>query len=335
MNSLVQSRAICGPILACLLGAAFGGPSGCQQRHPTIAVIPRTEGNLLWESEHVGAEFAARRTGASIYWIAPTREDDVEGQIALVERTASSRFEGLVLAPDQALSLISPVRHVLTRGIPTVIIGSPLPLPAGGNLSYVLNDDEEAGRLAADRIGTLLHGRGTVAVLGMTPEVIGLMVRERSFERALAVRFPQISIVDKHLGLLNAPHEEQLTEETLRAHPDLNAIIALTSSSVDGALSALDSMHALRVRVVGFDYDGMPPPFDRYPNLDCIIQEDTRSMGEQAIELIRARRSGASVSAITRISPTLITMANLNTAPVRRMLAQDWTLGRWNWSPTR
>ena len=137
------------------------------------------------------------------------------------------------------------------------------------------------------------------------------------------------------MGLLNAPHEEQLTEETLRAHPDLNAIIALTSSSVDGALSALDSMHALRVRVVGFDYDGMPPPFDRYPNLDCIIQEDTRSMGEQAIELIRARRSGASVSAITRISPTLITMANLNTAPVRRMLAQDWTLGRWNWSPTR
>src|SRR5579875_2416526 len=181
-----------------LLVFAIGCP--LRRQPPTIAVIPRTEGTLLWESAHVGAEFAAHHTGASIYWIAPTREDDVEGQIALVERMTSGRYQGLVLAPDQALSLISPVRRVLAQGIPTVIIGSPLPLPAGGKLSYILNDDEEAGRLAAQRIGTVLHGRGTVAVLGMTPDVTGIMVRERSFERALAAAFPEVRVVEKHLG---------------------------------------------------------------------------------------------------------------------------------------
>lgn len=322
-----------GSILASLL---FGGVSGCRaHRQPTIAVIPRTEGTLLWESEHVGTEFAAHQTGASIYWIAPTREDDVEGQIALVERIASRRFQGLVLAPDQALSLITPVRRVLARAIPTVIIGSPLPLPAGGKLSYILNDDQEAGRLAAERIGNLLHGRGTVAVLGMTPDVAGVMIRERSFEQALAAGFPQISIVEKYMGLLNVPHEQQIAEETLRAHPGLGAIVALTSSSLDGTLSALDSVPQARgIRVVGFDYGGLPP-FDRYHSLDCIIQADTRSMGERAIDLIQARRSGAAVPEVIRIPPTLITAASLNTGPVRRMLAQDWTLGRWNWSSTQ
>jgi ribose transport system substrate-binding protein len=336
MHPLPQSGRRTGLFVAGWLAALLGFVTGCASRQPRIAVIPRTEGTLLWESEHVGAEYAAHRTGASIYWIAPTREDDVEGQIALVERMAGGRFQGMVLAPDQALSLISPVRRVLARGIPTVIIGSPLPLPPGANLSYILNDDEAAGRLAAERIGTLLHGRGTVAVLGMTPEVTGIMMRERSFEQTLADRFPQISVVEKHFGLLNVPHEQQLAEETLRAHPDLSGVLALTSSSLDGTLSALDSVqHSGAVHVVGFDYAGMPPPFDRYRGLDCVIQEDTRSMGERAIDLIQARRSGASVPDVIRIPPTVITAANLNSAPVRRMLAQDWTLGRWNWSPTQ
>lgn len=64
------------------------------------------------------------RTGASLYWRAPTREDDIETQISLVEHVAQGNYQGLVLAPDQALSLISPVRLVLSRRIPTVIIGS-------------------------------------------------------------------------------------------------------------------------------------------------------------------------------------------------------------------
>ena len=34
------------------------------------------------------------------------REDDVEAQIELVDRVVSSGYQGLVLAPDQALSLL-------------------------------------------------------------------------------------------------------------------------------------------------------------------------------------------------------------------------------------
>ena len=59
--------------------------AGCQRNSPiTIAVIPRTTGTMLWEPEHGGAQAAALKLGARIYWNAPTREDDIEGQIALV-----------------------------------------------------------------------------------------------------------------------------------------------------------------------------------------------------------------------------------------------------------
>src|SRR5215831_13815113 len=100
--------------------------SGCHRSAPTkIAVIPRTTGAMMWEPEHGGVLAAALRSGAQVYWNAPTREDDIQGQIALVERVADGGYQGLVLAPDHALALITPVRRAISRGVSTVIIGSP------------------------------------------------------------------------------------------------------------------------------------------------------------------------------------------------------------------
>jgi len=144
-------RPLCAWLLAPILCATAN--SCGSQKQELIAFIPQTDGMMLWDSAHAGAETAASRTGSSIYWNAPMREDDIAAQVRLVNKVASSsRYQGLVIAPTQALSLVSPVRRALARGIPTVIIDSPLSLPPGGKLSYILNDDEAAGRMAADRV---------------------------------------------------------------------------------------------------------------------------------------------------------------------------------------
>lgn len=310
--------------------------AGCgHRRPPTIAVIPQTEGTMMWEGVHVGAESAAAETGSSIYWIAPTREDDIEAQIRLVNRITNGHYDGLVLAPDQALSLISPVRRALSRGIPTVIIGSPLPIPAAGNLSYILNDDEAGGRYAAKRVGKLLGGHGSVAILGLNPDVSSTMTRARAIEETLARDYPGIDIATERMGTFNAPHEQQVAEDALRAHPGLAAIVTLMSASLDGTLSALGSTpRGHNVHVIAFDGSGVPA-FGNNPNLDCVIQENTRAMGRKAVELIHDRMLERQVPAVIRLEPTVITAENLNSAPVRYLLSQDWTLGRWRWSPTQ
>lgn len=317
-----------GAALAIALCAASCG----SRARITIAVIPQTEGNMIWEAAHVGVATGADRTGASIYWNAPTREDDVEAQIALVERVTEGNYQGLVLAPDQALSLISPVRSALARGIPTVIIGSPLPIPAGGNLYYILNDDALGGQLAAKRVGELLHGHGSVAMLGINPDVTGTMIRARSFEEYLVQNFPAIRIVSRRMGSFNFPHEQQVAQDTLRAHPDLDVIVAFMSTSVDGTTAALSASAApSSIKVIGFDLGGYPS-FEHNSSLDCIIQEDTRSMGERAIELIHARRHGQPAPSIIKLPPVVIDRDNIDTPRVQAMLSQDWTLGHTHWS---
>jgi ribose transport system substrate-binding protein len=305
-----------------LAGVALLSLSGCQRNSAVaIAVIPRTCGTIMWEPEHSGAQATALKLGARIYWNAPTREDDVEGQIALVERVSSENYQGIVLAPDQARSLITPIRRAMQRGLSIVVVGSPLPVPAGERLSYILNDDEAGGRIAGQRIAAILHGTGSVAILGIDSDITGIMTRARSLEEFLARNYPRIRII-KRTGSFNVPHEQQVAEETLKGNPDLDAVVALTATSTFGALSALGNVRSGRqIRIVGFDPDSLN--FDN-PHLDSIVIEDTQKMGVDAVRQVVAQIHGQSGPLVTQCEPLLVTRENVHSAEVSQLTSMDW-----------
>jgi len=295
---------------------------GCHGRDAvTIAVIPRTSGTFLWEPMHVGAEIAAQSTGLKIYWNAPTREDDIQGQIALLEKVVAGGYKGLVLAPDHSLALITPVRLALSHGLPTVIVGSRLPIPAGGKLSYILNDDEEAGRMAAKYVAEILQNKGSVVVLGIDPDIAGIMVRARSLEKTLQ-SYPSIRIVDKRIGAFNTPYDQQIAEECLRQHPDVTAIVALTSTSTRGSSIAISHVEH-RIHLVGFDdVDDLRPL--REGRTDAIITQNSREMGFQAVTSLAAQLQGKVIPGETKIPPVLLTNKNLDTPQTQQLLSNTW-----------
>jgi ribose transport system substrate-binding protein len=303
---------------------------GCQRQRPiTIAVIPRTSGTALWEPEHGGAMAAASEVGAKIYWNAPTRDDDIQGQIALVEQVIGGNFQGLILAPDHSLALITPVRSALWRGLPTVIVGSPLAIPPGNLLSYVLNDDEAGGRMAAERVASLLPGNGSVAILGINPDITGIMIRTKSLEQFLAKNYPNIHVVAKRMGSFNLPHEQQVAEETLKSNPELDVIIALTSTSTNGAVAAMESRPpAHAVKIIGFDPDSAALA---NPLVDSLIMQNTKKMGSEAVHLIVSRIHGEAVPANMLLEPVMITRENVNSPEIRELTSMDWSPRQRHW----
>jgi ribose transport system substrate-binding protein len=305
-----------------LAGCSFNSP-------PKIAVIPETEGEVSWDSVRYGAEAAAKNGAASIYWNAPSREDDVEAQIALVEDVANRRYQGLVLAPDHALALISPVRRLLSQGIPISIIGSSLPIPSSAGITNVINDDELGGRMAAQRVAMLLGGRGQIAVLGINPDFLGNMIRTRAFEGELARVAPAIGIVERRIGSFNVPHEQQVAQETLKTHPKLDLIVAMMWASSEGVIRTLNSTNEFRaVKLIAFDSTSVPP-FDRSINLDAVIQEDIRTMGQKGTEAVIARLKRQAVPSLEIIRPILITRDNIDSREVHDLFPGLWETGDW------
>lgn len=305
---------------------------GCyRQTHDRIAVIPRTTGRIVWESLHTGVEAAGYTDGIRIYWNAPTRQDDVGGQIALIDRlVARGGLQGIVIAPDQSLALITPVRRAVAHGIPVVILGSPLLTPPSGKLVYVLNDEEEAGRIAARRVAAILHGKGTVAILGINPDIAGILRRARSFEALLVQSYPDIHVIDKRVGSFNVPHEQQVAEETLKAAPHLDSILTLSASTTEGVLSTIGSNPEYSgIKVVGFDPD--PVEFNS-PNLDSLVLENMPGMGACAINIIRDLQAGKTVPSRIEMEPMLVTRENVRSAQVRQWSSTDFRPGpHRNW----
>jgi ribose transport system substrate-binding protein len=299
---------------------------GCRFSDPqTIAAIPQTTGFSFWEAEHAGAETAALKTGYRLYWNAPTRDDDVERQIQIVDRVVRNGDRGLILAPDQSLALITPVRRAIAHGVRIVIVASPLSIPAGKNLAYILNDDEETGRIVALRMGKILHDKGSVAIMGIDPNITANLVQVRSFEVTLRRFLPNIRIVEKRPRSYNAAEAVQVAAEILQARPGLNALWALTPLEAGGAFVALKtSRKAGRVKLVACEQDLDLIAHVRDGQMDSIVIENTYQMGYQAVMLLAREARGEPISLETKLEPTLVTRENVDAPEVQRQFSLKW-----------
>ena len=295
----------------------------CSRTSNTIAVIPRACGTVLWEPEHAGATHVARGKGMKVYWNAPAREDDVEGQIALLEKVVARGYAGIIISPDQTLPLRTPVRRIVSRGLPMVVVGTNLGITPNEKLSYVLNDDTAGGQIAARRVGKILNGQGSIAILGINPQLTGITARERSFENTLKQEYPNIRVVARRLGYYSVPQEQQVAEDMLNHGEALNAIVALSHISTRGAFYALVEFDKIQtIKLVGFDQDLMPPI--RTGGIDSVVMQRPYDMGRTAMELMDGLLHGRAVPGINVLSPMLMTRENIDSPEIRQQLTADW-----------
>lgn len=316
-RSIEMRRASLVALLVCVFSVS------CSRNTKLIAVIPRSCGTVLWEPEHAGAAHLARKHGIDLYWNAPPREDDVEGQIALLSKVADRSPAGIILTPDETLPLRTPVRRIVARGVPVVVVGTQLGIASSTKLAYVLNDDEMGGKIAARRLGAILHGRGSLAIVGINPQLTGITARERAMEKTLAEEFPGIHVVARRLGHYSVPQEQQITEDLLNSGNPLDAIVALSSSSTRGAYYAIVEFGKPGViKLVGFDQDLIPPL--RTGGIDSIVMQRTYDMGHAAMTLMLSQLKGEAVNGMTVVPPILMTRDNLDSAEIYHQLSANW-----------
>lgn len=300
---------------------------GCHVEPPSVAVIPRTTSTLLWEPMHMGVEERARRSGIHVYWNAPPDEGDAEKQLAFVTSSMHEGYRGLILAPDETLTFRTVVLKAVNEHIPVVIVDDELGPPAGPFLSYVSNDEAAGARLAATRVASVLHGQGSIAVMGISPRLEGGLTREEYFERELASIAPEIHIQERRFGDTVVAHQQQIAQEILNEDQHIDAIIALSSAATRGAYYAkiATEPHSSTV-IVGFDQDLLAPI--QLGEVDSVIVQNTLAIGEKAMQNLEAQMRGDKVADLTTVPPLLLNKENLRSAEFEKL----WSFGQYQWS---
>lgn len=292
----------------------------------TIAVIPKGTTHEFWKSIHAGAVQAANELSASgdsihLIWKGPLREDDREQQVQVVEGFISQRVDGLVLAPLDERALARPVEEALAAGVPTVIIDSRLESDA--IVSYVATDNAKGGELAADRLGTLLGGKGKVLVLRLQEGSASTTAREDGFLSRLAAQYPGITVVssNQYAGATRETAKQAAENLLNRFGNDLQGIFTPNESSTIGMLLALQDIgKAGKIRFVGFDATQTLIDAIRAGQLDGFAVQNPMRMGYLGVKTMVAHLRGQPLEKRIDTGVTMVTPENLDRPEVQELI---------------
>lgn len=316
---------------AILFAAAAAVACGCgkpaaRPHSLTIAVIPKGTTHEFWKSIHAGAIQASRElsdagTQVTIVWKGPLREDDREQQIQVVEGFLSQGIEGIVLAPLDDRALVRPVEEAQRAGVPTVIIDSGLESDA--IVSFVATDNRAGGRMAAQRLGELLDGKGKVLVLRYAEGSASTTERERGFLEQLGSSYPRITIVsaDQYAGPTRETAKRAAENLLNRYGDDVQGIFTPNESSTIGMLLALQDIgKAGKIRFVGFDASAILLDAIRQHQLDGVVVQNPMRMGYLGVKTMVEHLRGAPVARRIDTGVALVTAANLDSAATRELV---------------
>jgi ribose transport system substrate-binding protein len=302
----------------------------------SIAVIPKGTSHEFWKSIHAGAiqaaqELAAQGVRVNLIWKGPLREDDREQQIDVVEGFLSQGVQGIVLAPLDRQALVRPVEEAKRAGVPTVIIDSGL--ESDSIVSFVATDNHKGGVLAADRLGSLLAGKGKVMVLRYAEGSASTTEREAGFLEEIKAKYPGIVIVssDQYAGATRETAKRASENLLNRFGGDLQGVFTPNESSTIGMLLALQDIgKAGTVRFVGFDASQSLIDAMRAGHIDGLAVQNPMRMGYLGVKTMVDRLQGKPVERRIDTGVTLVTPTNLDSAAVKDLVSPplDRYLGR-------
>ncbi len=122
-----------------------------------IAVIPKSQAHIFWQTVHAGANAAGRDLAVRVEWKAPTTETDYAEQVRIFEDFITQRVDGIVLAPTDRKALVPYIERATKAGIPLTIFDSGA--DTDQYVSFVATDNYQGGVMAAERMAEILGGK--------------------------------------------------------------------------------------------------------------------------------------------------------------------------------
>jgi ribose transport system substrate-binding protein len=251
LNSMKKTAALAAGLA--LLGCGTARAPG----KPRIALVMKSLANEFFKTMEDGAR-AHQQANPAEYELLATGikdEQDVAGQVRLVEQMIADRVSALVIAPADSKALVSACRKAQEAGIVVVNIDNKLDASVLAErqvqIPFVGPDNRKGARAVGERLARQLAKVSKVAILEGVPNAFNGVERKRGFEEAM--QEAGIVVAASQSASWETAKASQVAAALLTEIPDLKAFLCANDSMALGAVAALKAAGRRDVLVAGFD----------------------------------------------------------------------------------
>ena len=281
-----------------------------------IGVILNYLDDPFFVAIYEGISAETRRLGVRATVRSVTSNAEFTAQATQLRALRSQRDDDCyIVNPITATNLVSALRGIRR---PIVNVDSPVDPAAARRVgvqvsTYIGTDDFASGRLAGERMASLLPRGGDVALVGGIADNINSGVRLRGFLRG--IRGSRVRVAVRVNADYNRTKAQIAAERILRDHPRLSGFFAVSDSMALGIADTLRGEgRAGKVKLVG--HDGTVAMLDliRERSASGDVSQYPYVMGEMAVEACVAAARGAKVPARVDAPIALVSNANVGRA---------------------
>ena len=275
----------CGPEEDQQAAPEQGGPGD----RPRIALIMKSLANEFFKTMEQGArDFQAGQPDRfELTANGIPNEEDVSGQVSLVEQMVAQGVDAIVIAPADSKALVGVLDRAMKEGIVVVNIDNKLDASvlAERNLRipFVGPDNRAGARLAADYVGKQLAPGAAVAILEGIPSAFNGQQRKLGLDEGLEAA--GLNIVTSQSANWEMSKASEIAAGILNEHADLKAILCANDSMALGAHAAVrDAGKSGKVFVTGYDNIGAVTALVNSGEILCTVDQQGEMLAVYGIE---------------------------------------------------
>ena len=211
-------------------------------------------------------------------------QGNAESQISQTENFIARGVDAIILDPYDKEGCTHAVDLAVQAHKPIIVVNA---IVANLNKAdaYVGSEDAEAGRIAAQRIMDVLHGKGSIAIIHGPNGHSAELQRSEGIRQVLA-KYPESSIVLEQTANWDRTQALNLMENWLASGRQIDAVIAQNDEMALGAYKAIETAGKQKsIAVIGIDAipDALKAVADG--KLVGTVFQDAKGQGSLAVDL--------------------------------------------------
>ncbi len=297
--------------------SSSSGSTGSSSAKKTMELIVGTKSDDFYVTMECGAEAEAKKLGVKLTVTGPATFS-VPQQKPLIDTAEVTKPDALIVAPTDSAALNSDLLKVQRGGTKVIFVDTSSADTSIG-LSRISSDNAAGGKLAADTLGSLLAGKGTVAVISVAKGVSTTDARIAGFQAEMAAKFPGIKLLaEQNDDADSVSTATSFMEGDMSANPGLNGAFAANVITAEGAASGIAHAHKTgKVKLATFDADAQQMTMMTAGTIQLAIAQEPALEGADGVEQALNAIDGKAVTSSIATPLIAVTPQNMTSASIK------------------